>query len=335
MSRKVKFPFIFLLSFILAVLPVFGNFKLNVNAASGYNFIILNKYSKTLNIGDEFYLAAIVSNGKKPTFSSSDSKIASVSSGGKITAKKAGNATITAKAKNAEAICRITVNKTTIRLNKTKLSLENGSSFRLHATVSTGHKITWKSGKKSIASISENGVVTAKKPGSTTVTATADKTSVTCKITVLNPKVTLSRTTASCYRNQTIKLSVTSTSKSKPKWKSSKKSVASVDENGKITAFKHGSAVITVTVDNVSKTCRLTVKQPKITFNPGTLTLKAGETFTPKVTVSSGNKPVFSSSNINIAEVDENGQIYARQPGKAYIYAKEDGIKASLILTVR
>ncbi len=335
MSRKIKFPFIFLLSFLFLFLSVFNNFISNVSAASDYNFIILGKYSKTLNIGDEFLLTAFTSNGKKPSFSSSNSKIASVSSNGKVTAKKAGNASIAVKIKNAEATCRITVNKTVIRLNKKTHSMENGYSFCLRASVSTGHEVTWKSNKKSVASVNEKGVVTAKKPGSATITATADKTSATCKITVLTPKVTLNRTKASCYRGQTITLSVASTSKSRPKWKSSKKSVATVDENGKVTAHKHGTAVITVTVDNVRKTCLLTVKKPKITFQPDTLTLKPGAFFTPSVTVSSGNKPVFSSSNINIADVDENGKIHARQPGKAYIYAKEDGAKASLILTVR
>lgn len=335
MSHKIKFLFIFFLSFALVSLPVSNYFILDVQAAYDLDFIILGDYSKTLNIGDEFYLIAVSASGKKVSFSSKDSKIASVNSYGKITAKKAGTTTITAKTKNAEATCKIKVNKTTISLNQKAISLENGHSIRLRASASTGHAITWKSSKKSIASVDTNGTVTAKKPGSATITATADKSSVTCRVTVLSPKVTLNRTSASCYRSQTIKLTVTSTSKSTPKWKSSKKSVAVVDKDGKVTAMKNGSAVITVTVDNVSKSCRLTVKKPKITFKPDKLTLYAGESFTPTVTVSSGMKPDFSCSNINIADVDENGKIYARQSGKAYIYAKEDGTKASLILTVR
>lgn len=68
-----------------------------VYAASGYEYVLLTKYSKTMKIGDEYYLTAITSTGKKPKFSSSDSTVASVNTYGKITAKKAGNATITAK----------------------------------------------------------------------------------------------------------------------------------------------------------------------------------------------------------------------------------------------
>lgn len=68
-----------------------------VYAASGYEYVLLTKYSKTMKIGDEYYLTAITSTGKKPKFSSSDSTVASVNTYGKITAKKAGTATITAK----------------------------------------------------------------------------------------------------------------------------------------------------------------------------------------------------------------------------------------------
>ena len=65
--------------------------------AAGYEYVILTQYTKTMKIGDEFYLTAVTSTGKKPKFSSSDSKIAAVNTYGKITAKKAGTATITIK----------------------------------------------------------------------------------------------------------------------------------------------------------------------------------------------------------------------------------------------
>lgn len=59
-----------------------------VYAASGYEYVLLTKYTKTMKIGDEYYLTAITSTGKKPKFSSSDSAVASVNTYGKITAKK-------------------------------------------------------------------------------------------------------------------------------------------------------------------------------------------------------------------------------------------------------
>ena len=178
-------------------------------------------------------------------------------------------------------------------------------------------------------------MVTAKKPGEAVITVTADKTSVTCKVTVKAPKVSLDRTAVSMYRKKTVKLSVQSTSKSIPKWKTNKKSVATVDSDGTVTAIKNGCALITVTVDGVSKTCEVTVKKPKITVGQEQISLTAGETCQPKVTVSSGNKPEYYSSNTNVATVNETGVITAIGRGRAYIYAKEDGTKVRMTVTVK
>ena len=196
-----------------------------VSASSGYEFILLDKYSTTMKIGDTCYLIAVTSTGKKPSFSSSNSAVASVNTYGKITAKKSGSATITAKIKNGEASCKVTVQKTSIQLSDKKISLEAGESKQLKASTSTGHPVTYKSSKSSIASVDENGKIFAKKPGTASITVTADKTSVKCKVTVKQPTVKLSKSSASLYRKKTLRLSVTSSSKNTPKWKSNKKSV--------------------------------------------------------------------------------------------------------------
>lgn len=335
MSQKSKVLRAALAVFCMVSMLFISNYHTTVYAASGYEFVLLDTYSKTMKIGDECYLLAVTSTGKKPSFSSSNSSVASVNTYGKITAKKAGTATITAKIKNGEASCKVKVQKTTINLSQKSITLENGYSTRLTATTSTGHPVTYKSGKSSIASVSEDGVILAKKPGTTTITVTADRTSVTCKVTVKEPKIKLSRTSVSLYRKGKIRLSVQSTSKSIPKWKSNKKSVATVDNHGTVTAVKNGTAIITVTVDGVSKTCEVTVKKPTIKFDAESVTLTVGETYQTKVMVSSNNKPEYSSSNTNIVSVDERGRILARAEGKAYIYAKEDGTKERMTVIVK
>ena len=311
--------------------------KVEVYAASGYGFIFLSAYEKTLKTGDTYCLSVVSSGSKKPTFTSSDSKVVSVNTYGKITAKKAGSATITAKTKNAEASCKVTVTKTKVTLNKTSLILENGESAVLTAASSTGHKVTWKSAKTSIASVSENGKVTAKKPGTatTTVTAKVDGTSVNCKVTVKSPTVRLMPSKISLYRREKYKLKVSSTSKTTPVWKTNKKSVATVDETGKLTAVKHGTAVITVTVDGVSKNCEVTVRSPKITFEQTTITLHPGERARVNATVSSGNQPAYSCSNSNVVSVDANGVITAKAAGRSYVYASEDGTKERMTVYVK
>ena len=102
-----------------------------------------------------------------------------------------------------------------------------------------------------------------------------------------------------------------------------------------VTAVKNGTALITVTIDGISKTCEITVKKPVIQFEKESVTLQVKETYQTKVTVSSKNKPVYSSSNTTIASVNENGVIHAKAVGKAYIYAKEDGTKERMTVIVK
>ena len=145
MSRNKKIlKTVFAVFCMISMLFVSGSHTNTVSAASGYEFVVLDRYAKTMKIGDEFYLLAITSTGKKPSFSSSSSSVASVNTYGKVTAKKAGTATITAKIKNGEASCKITVQKTSITLSAKSISLENGALAKLKATSSTGHPITYK-----------------------------------------------------------------------------------------------------------------------------------------------------------------------------------------------
>ncbi len=332
MTHTIK---LFITSLLLFTMALAGlSSSSHASAASTFSFVILSDYSKEMQIGDEFYLLSVSSNGTKPTFSSSSSKIASVNTYGKVTAKKSGSTTITVKVKNGEASCKIKVLKTTIKLSSSSLSLETGATAQLTAAASTKHPITWKSSKTSIATVDEKGIVITKKPGTTAITANADGTSATCNVTVKSPTVKISKSSVSLYRKQSIQLNVSSSSKSTPTWKSNKKTVATVDSNGNVSAVKNGTAIITATVDGTSKTCEVTVKKPTIRFKNDKLTLAVDESVTLEVTVSSGNTPTFSSSNINIVSVDENGKMTARQSGKAYIYASEDGTKESLIVTV-
>lgn len=108
-----------------------------------------------------------------------------------------------------------------------------------------------------------------------------------------------------------------------------------MDSKGNVTAVKHGTATITVTVDGVKATCEIMVKQPGVSFPQSELTLKQGEKICVKAKVSSGNDPMYSSSNTTVATVDEHGNIYACGKGRAYIYATEDGIKAKMTIHVK
>jgi uncharacterized protein YjdB len=327
--------------FLLSVFLCFSIFLIstpipNISAKSStsIDFILLSQYKNTLNISEEFYLIAITSTGKKATFKSSDSKIASVNTYGKVLGKKAGTATITAKIKDAEASCIITVNPTEVSIKSKDTHLERGDTLKLSATTSNGSKVSWKSSKKSVATIDDTGLVTCMKPGEAIITATANGSSATCVITVKPPRVTLNKTKVTLYRGQTSLLTANISSIGKPSWKTNKKSVAIVDEKGLITAMKNGIAIITCTVDGIASTCEVVVEKPTITLNFYEVNLKIGETYNMTATVSSKNKVIWSTSNQNIINIDATGKITGLQKGKAYIYAAEDGTKVRCTVLV-
>ncbi len=313
--------------YLICILLILSCFSQTVtHACSSFSYVSLSHYNVTTYIGNEFYILALTSSGKKPTWKSSNQRVASVNTYGKVTTKHSGTATITAKIKDAEATCKITVTKTEITLNQTSVSLEHGSTFHITGKTSNSSPISWKSDKKSIATVSEDGFVTAYKPGIATITAKADDSQATCTIRVKEPEVRISLTSLRLYRKEQRLLSATVSSNQPVKWKSSKKSVVLVDDRGLITAEKHGSAIITATVDGVIAKCYVTVKQPTMSLSHTTLTLKKGHSQRITAEVSSGNSPNWSSSNASVATVS-NGTITGIEKGKATITAMEDGVK--------
>lgn len=330
-----KFKRAFLMIILCSTILTLSSFLpvARVNAYS-IGFVLLSKYHATVDVGDEFYIIAVTTTGEMPHWKSSSSKIASVNTYGKVTAKKPGTVTITAKIKNGEATCKVTVKKTTITLSQTSVSLERGETLRLSASTSNHSSVTWKSSKKSIATVDENGLVTGMKPGETTITASVDGTSKDCKVKVNYPKLKLDRSKLKLWRGQSAELNAEVSSSVTPVWKSNKKSVAVVDENGTVTALKHGTAIITACVDTITRSCEVIVEPPEITISSENLSLLSGETVKLKAKVSSGNPVAWSSSNPNVCSVDENGKITAWQKGRAYIYASEDGTRVRCVVHV-
>ncbi|MEG1458599.1 MAG: Ig-like domain-containing protein [Acetivibrio sp.] len=312
--------------FISIILTITGIRQVSY-ASSSLSFVVLSEYEKTLSIRDEFYLIAFTSTGKKASFKSSDSKIASVNTYGKVLAKKGGTVKITAKIKDAEASCTITVVKTQITLSDTFIELEHNETFLLKAVTSSGSPVQWKTSKKSVASIEENGCITGGTPGEALITVRADGSYTTCRVKIKEPKIHLNKSSLSLYRNEAFQLRADVSSGLSPTWKSSRSSVALVDSDGYVTALKHGTALITAKVDGVIKICELTVAAPEIHLNESHLTLKKGDTFSLIATLSSPNPPSFRTSNSGVATVDSDGKITALQKGTAYITVSEDGTR--------
>ena len=163
--------------------------------------IKLDKTSGTQYIaGTDKITATVVPSGTAVTWSTSDSKIATVN-GGTVTFVGAGTATITAKisvnGKDYSATYKVTTKTPSISLNKTSLSMYIGDTSTLIATTDPSSTVTWKSSNTGVATVS-GGKITAVAGGSATITASITvngKTySKTCGVTVITPSVKLSST---------------------------------------------------------------------------------------------------------------------------------------------
>ena len=137
------------------------------------------------------------------------------------------------------------------------------------------------------------------------------------------------------YRGQSAKITAEVSSKINPVWKSNRTSVANVDENGYVTALKHGTALITATVDGIKKICEVTVKPPVIKLSKTSVTLKPGDEITLVANVASGNTPKWISKKTSVAAVSQKGIIRAKKAGTAIITVSEDGAKAICTVTVK
>lgn len=154
-----------------------------------------------------------------------------------------------------------------ITLNKSKITLGVKETCLLNAKVSpsdASQKVTWKSDRTSVAKVSASGKITAHKAGTATITAvTSNGKKASCKVTVKKApgKITLNARTKTLKKGKTFQIKVKlpkGTASNKISYSSNKKSVATVNASGRITAKKKGKAVITVKTFNKKK-ARITV----------------------------------------------------------------------------
>ena len=169
-----------------------------------------------------------------------------------------------------------------IKLNKTKLTLSPGKKFTLKATVfpTTAKKqnLAFKSSNSKYATVSNSGVITAKKAGnkhSVTITCYATdnkKATATCKVSIKQPvtKIKLNKTKATVKAGKSIKLKATvvpnNAANKKISFTSSNQKYATVNKNGKVTTKKAGKGhTVTITCkakdgSKCKKSCKIKIK---------------------------------------------------------------------------
>ena len=198
----------------------------------------------------------------KVTYTSSNKAIAAVSKNGKVTAKKAGTATITVKCGSYKVTCKITVKKPSVKAVASVKTVFVGGTSQIKVTkAGVSGKVTYTSSNKSVAAVSKTGKVTAKKPGTATITVKCGSYKTTCKITVKKGSLKItSKTAVSVKAKKTTAIKATATSKAKITYTSSNKKVATVSSKGVVKGVKKGKAVIYVTSNGITKKVTVTVK---------------------------------------------------------------------------
>lgn len=213
----------------------------------------------------------------KAKWTSSNTKIVTVNKKtGMITAVKGGKATITAKVGKRKYYCRVTV----VGISATKLTMTKGRTYTFK--IKNGKNTKWKTSNAAVVSVSSKGKIKAKGAGGAVITCKTNGRTLKCKVYV--PMI--NNTALRMQVNTQQQLSVSGKGDYIPVWSSSNQAVATVDNNGMVTATATmGQSVISCKVGTVTLQCKVTVVSPGNIVTPMSAlpTSSVGDQF--KVTV--------------------------------------------------
>ena len=322
-------------------------------------------YSRTMTLapGEQgaIRLSVLPADATKPqlTWTTSDANVATVNGDGVVTGVNVGECAITATTVNGvSAVCSVRIVKqgqsiASIKLNKTTLKLVRTKTYQLKATLSPSkaadRSVIWLSSNPEVAAVSASGKVAAMKAGTAVITAMASNGMYrTCVVTV-SPlavsSVKLNKRSASLSLGGSVQLSAkvspANADDAAVIWSSSNPAAVTVDENGLATAVGGGKATITARTANGKKsTCTISVKGISIKLNKRSASLSLGGSVQLQATISQTSeayaKVIWTSSNPNAVTVDENGFVTAVGGGSATITAQSyTGNKATCKVTVK
>ncbi len=308
--------------------------------------------------------------GQTVNWNGSNTAVATVSGSGLVTAVSNGTAQITARSGNASGTANITVAEpvpTRITITPSSHTLEAiGATVQLSATVRdqrnnvmSGQTIIWSSGDEAVATVSATGLVTAVANGMTEITAKSGSLSATAAITVASPVPTtvtidpashtleaigdtlqLAAVVLDQHENAMEDVTVT--------WSSGDEAVATVDENGLVTAEDNGMAEITALAGDAMGTAAITVSQVpagivvEVDAEDTTLTLtEIGQTLQFMVTVSDANEnPIadadvtYTSGDEKVVTVDMDGLVEAVGNGMTEVVVASGDVSVMVSITV-
>ena len=239
---------------------------------------------------------------------------------------------------------------TGIKLNKTDIVLGTTESYALSTTVTNGNlsQVTFSTGNKKIATVDENGKITAVGVGTSKITAkTYNGKTASCTVTVkkLADSITLNKTSITLGVGEKYDLNSSIPNNTAAYYRlyySNNTSIAPVQKaGGLVTAKTAGTTTIRCKLSNGKEAiCKVTVKSApsRVTVSDKSATLKVGQSKTLKATLNNNAysyRSTWTSSNTYVATVNSTGKISAKSQGTATItYKTYNGKTASCKLTV-
>jgi len=334
--------------------------SIRVNTISSCTGVSLNKTSATLDLSGTKTVtltATITPSNTTDTvsWSSNNNNVATVSNG-VVTAKAAGSCTITATCGSKSATCSVTVKVscTEILLGTSVGTLDVSGTKTTTMQVSktpsnTTDAVTWESSNTNVATVN-NGVVTAKAPGTVTITARCGSKSSSHTLTVIASctSISLNKTSHTMnlykYQNSTsADNSVTLTATKAPAnttnnvtWSSSNTSVATVNSSGVVSAKSAGTCTITASCGSKSATCNVTIIAVQMDVDVATYTGKTGTTvnlYSNLIVNPSSYKSnaTWSTDDSSIATINNNGVLTIKSSGLVTVKAVVNGIEVSML----
>ena len=221
-------------------------------------------------------------------WTSSDESVATVDATGMVVAVSAGEADITASVTDSEmsAVCKVTVKvaaKDITVPDNLDVKLNDGNETTVEATVSpadaTDVKVSYASTDEAVATVDKDGKVQILQPGECDIvtTLTQESEKVVEKKTHIKAfyeveGITLDKTEGVLTAGNTVTLNAAVlpeevADETTVTWTSSDEKIATVDENGKVTAIAAGEATITANAGEKSTTYKLTVQAKKVVQN--------------------------------------------------------------------
>ncbi len=262
-----------------------------------------------------------------------------------------------------ESTGRCTVSGTSIvdvsdvSLNQTSAALLVGETMTLRATVTpnnaTNKKVYWSSSNPKVATVDENGVITAKDAGKTTIKVTTDDGNYTdsCRVTVTHDLRVMIEGDSAVAQGKTITLNATAyyekdgsivKTKDPIEWRSSNPSVATVSD-GKVKGVSIGQTTITATIEdsNISASFRVDVVAPitSLKFASSKMTAYVGNRFALLYELNIAPSEhtdtiLWTSSDETVARVNQYGVVTPLATGKVKITATAVAGKKKATVTV-